>query len=324
MDYDRVSEKDWEELIQKSDNTYFFCSPLWAKIIEKSFDDYRTATRLYHINDKTILVPMMEKNPHGFKYFESMPGGYGGFFSESDITTDDFKSIVNDIVGGRNLSFSLALPPFEHIKPGKSPIKDEWKLKDIDNYVHFLDIENKDFKQIWKNNFKKSTRKHIRKAKRSGVETRDASSIDDFKTYYDIYVKATKKWGLGSPEYPFDFSRNLYMYGSSHVKLRLAFKDDKIIAGLLCFHYAKTIYQYSSAFLPEYGNLNPGNLLRSDAINQACIKNYKVYNLGHSGDLKGVRKFKAGFGAEEVEVKRYLAWSKGGRILNQIKNSFLK
>jgi hypothetical protein len=81
-------------IILKSDNTCFFHSPSWANIMEKTWD-FRTATRLYYINGKRILIPMMEANRHGFKTFSSMPGNFehGGLFSESEITNDDFKSL---------------------------------------------------------------------------------------------------------------------------------------------------------------------------------------------------------------------------------------
>lgn len=83
------------EIILKFDNESFFLSPSWAKILEKTWD-YRTATRLYEINGIKIPIPMMEADRHGFKTFASMPGNfeYGGFFSESEITNDDIKSIV--------------------------------------------------------------------------------------------------------------------------------------------------------------------------------------------------------------------------------------
>ena len=319
MESSKVSETEWEEIVLKSDNAGFCCSPAWAKIIEKSFDDYHTATRLYYINDKTILVPMMEKNPHGFKYFESMPQNYGGFFSESDITTDDFNSIVNDIVGGRNLSFSLSLPPFEYIKPGKSVIKGIWRVNDEENYTHLLRLGGKDFEQIWKN-YKQRTRRAIRKSIKSGVEIKEDTSLDDYRAFYQIWTKASKKWGYESVPLPFSFFRNLYKYGSPHVKLSLAFKEKQIIAGNLSLHYNKTIFYYFSAFLPEYGTFNPTSLLLNNLIERSCREDYKYINLGHSFDNEGLIKFKEGFGSGVVEIERYLAWSTVAKAFRTITN----
>ncbi|MGZ7160796.1 MAG: hypothetical protein ACXVHR_10015, partial [Methanobacterium sp.] len=68
MEYTEVSDKEWEEIILKFDNSYFYHSPLWAKIIEETYN-HRSATRLYNINGKEILVPMLEGNIYFFKTF---------------------------------------------------------------------------------------------------------------------------------------------------------------------------------------------------------------------------------------------------------------
>jgi hypothetical protein len=316
MEYTKVSKNKWEKIIQQSDNAYLFHSPIWAKIIEKTYD-YHTATRQYNINDKEILIPIMEKNNYGFKTFDSMPHGYGGIFSESDITTNDIKAIINDIIGGRNLSFHLMLPPFMNLSTNDSntPIKEEWKMRDEWNYAHLLNLEGKNFEDIWKN-YKRKTRQHIRKAKKSGIETRGGTSLDDYRTFYNIYSKvSSQKWGYENPEYPFDFFHNLYKYGSPHVKLSLATKDNQTIAGLITFPYAKTVYYWGSAFKAEYGNLNPTSLLFNESIKQECQENYKYINFGGSGKLKGVRRFKEGLGAGKVEINKYKVLSNLGKII---------
>ena len=325
MEYERVPEKEWEEIILKSDNAEFFSSPTWAKIIEKSFEEYRTATRLYHINGKSILIPMMEKNTYGkriygFKLFDSMPMGPGGLFSESKITTNDFRRIVEDIVGSRHI-INLALPPLENISPGKSSskIKDEWNVKDEWNYTHMLNLKGKDFEDIWKN-YKKRTRTHIRKAIKSGVEVRDGTSLDDFRAFYNIWSKASQNWEY-QETHSFKFFRNLHKYGSPHVKLSLATKDNQTIAGLIAFHYSKTIYHAFMAFKDEYGTFNPTRLIDNDSIKQACQEDYKYIDFGSSGKLDGVRRIKEGFRAEKLETKKYLALSNIAKILQKINKS---
>ncbi|MGZ7108981.1 MAG: peptidoglycan bridge formation glycyltransferase FemA/FemB family protein, partial [Methanobacterium sp.] len=213
MEYSKVSNKEWEEIILKFDNAHFFHSPIWAKILEKTYK-HRPATRLYEIEGKEILVPMMERNIHGFKSFDFINDNplAGGLFSESDITTDDFKAIANDIIGGRNLSFSLALPPFVNLSKGRSSskIKEDWKVKDEPNIVHILNLEGKNFEYIWKNIYKKSTRKSIRRATKKGVEVRNADSLDDFKAFFNIYSIWVRKWGKSG--IAVKLLNNLYKY----------------------------------------------------------------------------------------------------------------
>jgi hypothetical protein len=316
MDYDVVSEDEWEEIILKSDNASFFLSPSWAKIMEKTWD-YRTATRLYHVNGKSILIPMMEMDRYGFKTFSSMPGNfeYGGLFSESEITSDDFKSIVNDILGGRNLILHINLSSSPELSP---KIPEEWKVKDEFTSTDLLKLEGKDFEDIWKN-YKQNTRGAIRKAEKSGVEVREGNSLGDFRAFYDIYDKASQKWDMKTPKAPFKLFENLYKYGSDHVKLKLAVKDDKVIAGIIDLWYSKTVCPIYGTFLPKYGTYNPTSLLLNEIFKQACLEGYKFYNFGPSGSLKNIRKFKEGFGAENVEISRYKVCSNLGKILNKIR-----
>ncbi|MGZ7096737.1 MAG: GNAT family N-acetyltransferase, partial [Methanobacterium sp.] len=304
------------EIILKSDNSSFLHSPIWAKIMEKTYN-YRTATRLYELEGKEILIPMMELNlsKYGLKTFASMPGtnDQGGIFSKSEITRDDFKAIVNDIVGGKNLSLYMNLSLYGL----SSNIKEEWRVKDEFNYVQFLNLEEKTFEDIW-NKYKGYTRRAIRKAKKSGVEVRDATSLDEFKTFYDIYAQASKKWGFETPLFPFKLLENLYKYGSDHIKVSLAIKDDKIIAGNLFFTYSKTMYGYMGAFLREYGTFQPTSLLYNEVIEYAFREGYKYVNFGPSGNLKHIRRFKDGFGAEKADVDRCVIHSTLAKIMNKI------
>ena len=315
MDYEEVSIDEWEEIVLKSDNASFFLSPSWAKILEKTWD-YRTATRLYHLNDKSILIPMMEMDRNGFKTLSSMPGNFehGGLFSESEITSDDFKSIVNDILGGRNLILHINQSSDLELS---SQNTEEWKVKDEFNYTQILKLEDKEFEDIWKN-YKQNTRGAIRKAEKSGVEIREGTSLDDFRTFYDIYDKASQKWDMKTPKAPFKLFKNLYKFGSDHVKLNLAIKDEIVIAGHIDLWYSKTICPIYGTFLPEYGSYNPTSLLLNELFKQACLEGYKSYNFGPSGSLENIRKFKEGFGAENVEIYRYKIYSNLGKILNKI------
>jgi len=317
MDYDKVSDNEWEEIILKSDNACFFLSPSWAKIMEKTYK-YRPTTRIYHINGKEILIPMMQANRHGFKTLASMPGNFehGGLFSESKITNDDFKAIINDIIGGRNLILHINLSSGELA----SKITDKWKIKDEWTNTHLLKLEGKNFEDIWKNDFHQKVRRSIRKARKSGVEVREGTTLDDYKTFYDIYAKASEKWGYKTPQIPFKLLKNLHKYGSDQVKLSLALKDEKPVAGKIDLWYSKTVYYVYGAFLSEYGTYNPSSLLFNDSIKQACQEDYKYYNFGPSGTLKNIGNFKEGFGAGKVGINRYKVYSNLGKVVSKIKS----
>ncbi|MGZ7117931.1 MAG: hypothetical protein ACXVHS_10900, partial [Methanobacterium sp.] len=105
--------KKWNELISNCDESCFSHTPSWAKILEKTYglSDY---TKIYEVNGKEIIVPMIKERKHGFNILSSMLYGYGGFFSKSPITSDDIKNLIHQIIGGRNIIFDFTIPPLSN------------------------------------------------------------------------------------------------------------------------------------------------------------------------------------------------------------------
>lgn len=307
-----LSKSKWEDIILSSGDSYFFHSPLWAKIIEKTFN-LADATRLFEVNEKEIVVPLMKKKRYGFNFFNSMPFGYGGFFSKSLISSDEIKTIIDKIIGGNNLIFNLTLPPLSNqplnfLNSYIKEIENEW------DYTHILKL-NESFEFIWKNNFKKKTRNAIRKSEKNNIEVRKGDSLNDFKEFYYLYSKSSEKWGYEAPPEPFNLYKYLYKYGYPHVNLYIATKDSETIAGLISLNYGKNVYYWGSAFLDDYGTFNPTSLLLSRSIEQACTEGYKLFNMGASGELFGVMKFKEGFGAQLVNTNKFKASSSVGQFV---------
>ncbi len=296
-----VSKNLWEELILEFDDTYIFHSPIWVKALEKTYK-YRDATILYDLDGKEILIPMMKTKKYGFKFYDSMPLGYGGIFSYSELSFDNIKEVLTSFLGIDSLQFNLTIPPLSQLN-----IKEDKLIKEIKNklnYTHILQL-CETFEDIWKKKFKKKNRNAIRKSIKNKLEIVKGNSLNDFKEYYRIYEDASKKWGYNNPPYPFNFFKYLHKYGPSNINLSLAIKNNETIGGLITLSYSKTIFYWGSAYLDDYGQYNPTNLLLCNSIESACQEKYKYFNFGASGNLIGVRKFKESFGAQKVDYKNY-------------------
>jgi hypothetical protein len=316
---ENISEQKWDEIVRNSENSYFFHTHAWAKILEATYG-YRIATRLYELEGNEVLVPMMEGKKYGLSYYNSMPLSYGGIFSLSDIPPETLQKILKNIVGGRHLLFELSLPPFFSFSIQEdltiSQVNSEW------SYTHVLSLEE-GFEYLWKNKFNRKNRNAIRKAEKSDIGVLNENSLQNFREYYELYVKSSKGWGYKKPPHPLELYENMCKFGLPHVQLRLAVKDDKAIAGLVSLYYGKNVFYWISAYLKEYEIYRPTNLLLKDSIEQACDEGYKYYNFGASGNLEGVRKFKESFGAERVVLTRYRVLSRLGNfaisILNKVR-----
>ena len=242
-----------------------------------------------------------------------MPFGYGGFFSESPIHSDDLKKLINKIIGERDLIFNFMMPPLSNIsfdfkKHLITETKDSW------NYTHILPA-NANYEHFLRDRYNRKTRRAIKKAVKNKVGIRKGDSLDDFKEYYYLYSKSSERWGYEAPPDPFDLYKNMYKYGSKYVNLYLAVKGDETIGGVIALNYGKNIYLWGSAFLVEYAALNPVSLLFNDIIKNAYDNGYEYVDFGESGDLAGVKKFKESFGAENIRLNKFKACSKIGRFV---------
>ena len=310
--YTCPSESKWEEIIAASEHSYFFHTPAWARILEETYGG-EIATRLYEIDGKEILVPMIKHKRHGFYVYSSMESGYGGIFSTSELSPDVLQKILRDIVSGKSLWFTMSLPPFFDL-----PVQKDIFIKEVNsewNYTHVLSLE-KGFEYLWKNKFERDLKRGIKKAEKNNVEIINTNKLEPFEIFYSLYKNRSKVWGYKVPPHPWKLYENLHKFGSSHVQLRLAVKDAKTIAGLITFEYGDSIFRWMNASLKEYLKYYPNNLLDKEVIEYACKMGFKYYNFGASGNLEGVRKFKESFGAEKVEVKHYVVQSRLGRLAN--------
>jgi hypothetical protein len=312
--YTCPSESKWEEIIAASEHSYFFHTPAWARILEETYGG-KIATRLYEIDGKEILVPMMKHKRHGFYLYSSMEHGYGGILSTSELSPEVFQKILKDILSGKSLLFTMSLPPFVDLPVQKGifikEVNSEW------NYTHVLSLE-KGFEYLWKNKFKRDLKRGIMKAEGNNIKIINTNELEYFRMFYSLYENRSKVWGYNVPPHPWKFYENLHKFGSPYVQLRLAVKDDKMIAGLITFEYSDNIFRWMNASLEEYFEYYPNNLLDKELIKYACENGFKYYNFGASGNLEGVRKFKERFGAEKVEVKQYFVQSRLGKLARMV------
>lgn len=295
-----VSPGTWRSFLNGAENVYFSHTPEWAKIIEETFG-YRVATRVYHTSEGDILVPMMESRRFGFSVYQSVPYGYGGIFSSSDISDNLLLNVVRGVVGGRHLLLDIALPPDAALQAEGDPCirktPSEW------NYTHILHLDGPE--SAVEEKYNRHARRAIRVAERNHVEIVQKDSLAQFHQHYALYEKRTREWGYRQPPFPRVFYELLHRYGRPYVQVRLAEMHGTVIGGLVTFEYADTVFTWSNASPSEFRSFCPIHLLLHDALRSAHEKGYSFVNFGGSGNLLGVKKFKESFGATRIDLETY-------------------
>lgn len=172
-------------------------------------------------------------------------------------------------------------------------------------YVFRLDIKGKTEDEVFAN-FHSKTRYNIRLATKKGVTIKEGTR-EDLKDFHRIMVETGARDGfiIRSLEY---FEKMYDELAPDHMKLLMAYHEDKPISGVIPIMYGNKTWYLYGASSNEHRNLMPNYLLQWEMIKMAIARKSDVYDLrGVSGVVDenhpqyGLYRFKKGFGAEFTE-----------------------
>jgi serine/alanine adding enzyme len=150
--------------------------------------------------------------------------------------------------------------------------------------------------------------RQIKKAIESGVEWREADSVEEIEVFYnilhDLYHTKIKKPLLPKAFFIEFFNRNLGKYLLIHY-------NNKIVGGIMCpIMPDKSIYEFYVCGLDnEYKEQFPSVMATWAAMQYANQNNIPMFDFmgaGSPDESYGVRDFKARFGGQEVEYGRFI------------------
>lgn len=208
---------------------------------------------------------------------------------EPDIKSDDkeFREIVS------SLGFK--------IKDDAKNFREEIQPR----YVFRLDIKGKTEDEIFKN-FHSKTRYNVRLATKKGVTVKEGTK-EDLKDFHRIMVETGERdnFIIRSLEY---FEKMYDEMAPDHMKLLMAYHEDKPIAGIIPIMYGNKVWYLYGASSNSHRNLMPNYLLQWTMIQEAVKMGADMYDFrGVSGVVDeshpqyGLYRFKKGFNAEFTE-----------------------
>lgn len=215
---------------------------------------------------------------------------------EPDIKKDDqkFRKIVEEI-GYK-------------IKDDAKDFKDEIQPR----FVFRLDIKDKTEDEVLAGCHQK-TRYNIRLAKRKGVVVKEGTR-EDLKDFHKIMIETGSRDGfiIRSLDY---FEKMYDELAPKHMKLLMAYYEDKPISGIIPIMYGNKTWYLYGASSNQHRNLMPNYLLQWEMIRQAIQNKCDIYDFrGVSGVVDethpqyGLYRFKKGFGAEFTEFIGEVYW----------------
>ena len=293
-----IENPKWDELILTNDQSTFFHTAAWARVLYESYNYKPLYFTLIEDGKLSALVPIMEIN--------SLLTGSRG-------VSLPFSDFCQPIAKNHNSSDGIFK---EVIKYGKNS---NWKIIDLRGNIklqedtilpfttfltHDLDL-SKTEQEIF-STFRNSTKRNIKNAIKRGVKVNLQNTLESVIEFQRLNCITRKNHGL--PPQPYYFFNKIYEHIISQGKgfVALAKYQKQVIAGAVFFQFGhKAIFKYAASN-QKYLTLRANNLVMWEAIKWHCKNGFKIFNFGRTEpDNKGLLQFKRGWGVKEDILNYY-------------------
>jgi hypothetical protein len=185
---------------------------------------------------------------------------------------------------------------------------------------HKLDLR-RSLNDIVQNLHKNCVKRKLQRAEREGVVCESGRANSLLTKFYNLLLTTRRRHGL--PAQPINWFQNLIACLGERVKIWVASKDGRAIAGILTLCYKQVlVYKYGCSD-HRFNNLGGTQLLLWRAIEEAKEGRLSEFDLGRSDyDNPGLVAFKDRWGANRTELtyfryprRHFDQATKAGRIL---------
>ncbi len=309
-----IAPGSWDDLIARDPSASFFQTRVWSDVLSAALPDHEPLFAACHLGaDLVAGLPVIRRSRGPVTVVESMPfGTYGGLVASDRAPTDAPTRLVSallDAVAGAGLG-QVRIVDFagrlEHACDGFTAIASEAQVIDLD----------RSYEEIWAG-FRPSARNKVRKAEKAGVTVREARGIDDFIAYHALLEECSERWGTPNP-FGEEFFTALAGTGSDAVQMWLAVYEGNVIGGDLNFISATSVFNWGNVSHRESVSLGTVPLMHARAMEDGCRRGLETYNLGGSGGIDAVARFKSAFGTRPVPYTEYVlekGWMRLGKRL---------
>ncbi len=290
-----LDQEGWRTALERSHDVPFFSSPEWASVAAGYLGGEGRAWLFRHGMDEYLLPAVVQSGRLGFVHINSMPfGTYPGLVPlegappPDELVLGRLYAVIRSEVRLGGLTVNLGMV--------------DTMLPQAHTFTtHCVDLQQGE-DAVWAR-MEDATRNQVRQAVRHGVQIRRNNERSSFEKLYEFTLASLPVWGRGAPPYSWDMFERIWRVASgalgSHVSLWEATHDGIPLAYALVFYGRREAFYWAGAMDRGLSRFRGSSLLQWTIIRDACSRGVSLYNMGASGSLEGVARFKVGFGAEE-------------------------
>jgi CelD/BcsL family acetyltransferase involved in cellulose biosynthesis len=285
----------WSAFVAGSPTATPFHHPAWSRVLADCYG-YRPFALAVGDAQGTIAagIPAMEvRGPLGGRRWLSLP------FTDSCEPLGDPAALYEGLDAARARAGVGTLEiRSEHAVPGAASTADE--------VSHVLALPPDPADALA--NAKANVRRNIAKAAREGVTVRRATDRADLvDVYYSLHVRTRRR--LGVPSQPRAFFERLWdsLCDDDLAFVLLASIEGEAVAGAVFLAWNGTVVYKFGASDAGAWHARPNDALFAHAIRWSCEHGFRTLDFGKTELAnEGLRRFKAGWGAEERPLVRSL------------------
>jgi hypothetical protein len=308
----------WEALVDASGSVLPSQTPAWLDAV-CAHGPWEDASRLYETRDGGALVlPLVRRTrlPRGLTSEFSMPPtwGAGGLLSATPVRAEDVAAVVADLRTSRALRTTVR-PGFEQA-PLWAAAARAAGAHEIPEVHHVLDLD-RDWDDLWAR-FSKMARKAIRKAEKEGVTVEPChgrAAVLEFYRLYEGWVdRRARERGIplpvarrrGRANEPLPRLLTLSESLGKAFTVWIARLDGVAVAAMITLVQGEVALAWRAASDRDVaGPVRANDLLHRHAIEFATLSGCRYYDMGESGGVESLMRFKTRFGATPREFAGY-------------------
>jgi lipid II:glycine glycyltransferase (peptidoglycan interpeptide bridge formation enzyme) len=166
---------------------------------------------------------------------------------------------------------------------------------------HQLDLRP-DLEMLLGNCHKSSTQRKIQRAQREGLVYQEGSDETLLESFYRLLVITRRRHRL--PPQPKRWFRNLMESFGESLKIRLALKQGRPVAGMLTLRHKDTLIYKNGGSDARFHNLGAMHLLYWESIRDAKDLGLRTFDLGRTdAEQAGLIQFKDRWGAAQSTLQ---------------------
>jgi len=289
-----ITDPRWSELLERHPRASVFHSPAWLQSLDRTY-----GYKCFALTTSPVGAAL--HNGLVFCCVESWLTG-------RRLVSLPFSDHCEPLVDGEEdlLGFAAALEEecrreqwrYIEIRPLKC-LKIETSLAHtpLTYSFHQLDLEP-DLDTIFGRFHKSSVQRKIRRAEREGLIYQEGSTESLLDSFYRLLKLTRQRHKL--PAQPRTWFLNLMNCFGEALKIRIALKGDRPVAGMLTLRYKDTlVYKYGCSD-SRFSNLGGTHLLFWNAIQEAKKSGLRVFDFGRTdAGQTGLIVFKNRWGATQ-------------------------